>query len=57
MTEYSNTKYTDPEVYYTSGILNDFHGTIGTANGTVNSLHGMIGKENGWNGLNALTSN
>jgi hypothetical protein len=39
---------TDPEVYYyTSGMLNGLHGTIGTVNGTLNGLHGTIGTENG----------
>jgi hypothetical protein len=46
-------KYTDPELYYyTSGMLNGLHGTIGTVNGTLNGLHGTIRTVNGTlNGL------
>jgi hypothetical protein len=33
--------------YYTSGMLNGLHGTIGMVNGTLNGLHRMIGTVNG----------
>jgi hypothetical protein len=47
------THTTDPEVYYyTSGMLNGLHETIGMVNGTLNGLHRMIGTVNGMlNGL------
>jgi hypothetical protein len=42
---------TDPEVYYyTSGMLNGLHGTIGTVNRTLNGLHRTIGTVNGLHG-------